>query len=147
MSYLLPHIRQAITANGESASTPWYAWFSRIEDAIVAGDIGDAEGRAAISAIATALGSPDGTVENIPPQAGAVRIVGNYSVVAQGADGVYTIALQNDQPEPPALTYYGTDADGVRGFHEMPNPTIEHNRIDANGDIRVAADGSLRITL
>lgn len=63
----LPKVGQRILDERGYASHPWYAWFGRIQKALDAGAISDDEAAAAISAIATILGSPDGTVENIPP--------------------------------------------------------------------------------
>lgn len=62
----LPRIGQDLVENNK-ATAPFYLWFSRIQSALAAGTITDEAAAAAIAAIATALGSPDGTVANIPP--------------------------------------------------------------------------------
>lgn len=62
----LPHIRQDLVENNK-ATGPFYLWFGRIQAALNAGTLATDAVSAAIAAIATALGSPDGTVANIPP--------------------------------------------------------------------------------
>lgn len=79
----LPKVGQRILDERGYASHPWYAWFGRIQKALDAGAISDDEAAAAISAIATILGSPDGTVENIPPLAFL-----RTTTYVRGADGV-----------------------------------------------------------
>lgn len=76
-------------------------------------------------------------------------IQGLNSVAVSGtlADGLVQVALRGDSASPGALRYYGTDEDGTKGFHAMPEPDPQvFNRITADGDIRVTADGDLRIT-
>ena len=66
MSQGLPSIREDLVA-GTKPSATFYRWFGRIEAALNAGTLSDDEAAAGIRAIAIALGSPDGNVDNIPP--------------------------------------------------------------------------------
>lgn len=77
---------------------------------------------ASIAAIASALGSPDGTVEKIPPQsADDLMLVGRDSVSVFGtfAEGNAQVSLAGDTMLPPNTARYGTGADGERGWHPM----------------------------
>lgn len=65
---MLPNVAQAAVDQNGHLTAPWRNWLAAIERAVsqTSGDGSDAT--AAIAAIATALGSPDGTVESIPDQ-------------------------------------------------------------------------------
>ncbi|MDQ3040529.1 MAG: hypothetical protein M3R16_12120 [Pseudomonadota bacterium] len=65
MTTPLPRIGQSLV-QGDRTSVPFYKWFEDVNRALAAGGLSDDEAAALISAIATKLGSPDGTVANIP---------------------------------------------------------------------------------
>lgn len=75
---------------GDKADPVWLRWFREIESR---GGASSTD----IAAIAAALGSPDGTVANIPPQADldAISIVGVAPVLVVGSlsSGSVTISL------------------------------------------------------
>ena len=52
------------------------------------------------------------------------RVYGDASVASFGtlSDGVVVFNLVNDEAAPAPRSYYGTDADGTRGFHAIPEP-------------------------
>jgi hypothetical protein len=144
----LPTVTEPI-AGSLTASVNWRRWFQRVQKALQDGTLDTEALQADISAIATALGSPDGTVESIPGGylSEDTNVIGPASVEVAGslAGGAVVLQLTNDEVSPGATYYYGTDADGAKGFHALA-PDQTFNRIDAAGDIRIGADGSLRIT-
>lgn len=107
--------------------------------------------QAQITAIATALGSPDGTVENIPPiTAGefvetTARVLGVGSILSEGTleGGVVQLSLAGDNPEPAATSYYGTDSAGERGFHPVSGALAQGDNIT----LETAADGVTTIAV
>lgn len=88
---------------------------------------GGADVQAQIRAIALALGSPDGTVANIPDLSfdsflpKTARVEGNNSIFSQGtlAGGIVSLELENDEFAPLPTSYYGTDALGGKGWHTV----------------------------
>ncbi len=100
-----------------------------------------------------------------------IQASGQFSVEVQQNGSQLYLWLVGDTAEPGASYFYGTGPDGAKGFFPVASAfapgtnvaldtdpdtgvtTINStggatvfNRIDAAGDIRVAADGSLRIT-
>lgn len=65
----LPKVGQSVVGKDGIATQPWYAWFGRIQSALNVGTLATDAVSAAITTIANILGSPDGTVANIPPLA------------------------------------------------------------------------------
>lgn len=53
----------------------------------------------------------------------STRAYGQFSVQSNGtlSDGVVVFNLVNDQATPAPRSYYGTDVDGARGYHPLPN--------------------------
>jgi hypothetical protein len=64
----IPKATQAAVDDGGHFTAPWRNWLSAIERAVSQTSGNGTDATAAIAAIATALGSPDGSVENIPDQ-------------------------------------------------------------------------------
>ena len=131
-------------------TTEWYNWLKKLDSLFTAGDAGL---QAQITQIAYILGSPDGTVANIPPfdqnylpldtiVRGAVSLT--YSGTLAGGQVVLT--LLNDQESPGNSYYYGTNELGVKGWWPVPQPVLESNRITADGNFRVTTTSALRVT-
>lgn len=110
--------------------TPTFAWYrvlGRIADLVALDDV-----RAFFRALLVKLGSPDGTLENLPPiAAGAflptsTQVSASYSIDANGtlAGGVVALMLVNDEFEPLPTHYYGTDADGLRGYQAVADAFV-----------------------
>jgi len=98
------------------------------------------------SAAILALAERVTTLEEATQALGSILGLGSVSVVGTLGDQV-VIQLEGDEENPAASYYYGTGADGTKGFHAMPDPPPQvFNRIDTSGDIRVTTDGALRIT-
>jgi hypothetical protein len=144
----LPTVTEPI-AGSLTTSVNWRRWFQRVQQALQDGTLDTEALEADIAVIATALGSPDGTVENIPGGylSEDTNVIGPASVAVSGslADGAVILQLTNDEASPGATHYYGTDSTGAKGFHAIADAQV-FNRIDAAGDVRIGADGSLRIT-
>jgi len=76
-------------------SMPWRRWLEAVNTALNAGGDDVLSLTAAIAAIATALGSPDGTVANIPDQESLdVVIVGRNGVTVTGKAGVTPVVVE-----------------------------------------------------
>jgi hypothetical protein len=65
----IPKVTQAAVDNSGHFTAPWRNWLSSIERALSTTTGNTSDVSAAIATIATALGSPDGSVANIPEQA------------------------------------------------------------------------------
>jgi hypothetical protein len=144
----LPSAREAITEDGKLATVTFRRWLESLgSTASVTAE--------AISAIATALGSPDGSVANIPDQDAGVSFVinGGGSVAVTGTleSGVFSITLANDSGNPGATYYYGTDATGAKGWHVLSTDGVPEGSTnlyftnerarDATGAALVAGSG------
>lgn len=118
---------QSHPINGGGRIDPvWLRWLAQLERDALAGKESGETNAEAIAAIATALGSPDGTVASIPPLSSggdAITVRGSGSVRATGGDTV-AVSLVNDQNFPSASWYYGTDEDGDRGWHSLHAHTL-----------------------
>ena len=98
-------------------SMPWRRWLEAVNVALNAAGTDTLSLSAAISEIATALGSPDGTVANIPDQESLdVVIVGRNGVTVTGKAGVSTVNVEltpiDDSGVGAALLKFTRDAYG-----------------------------------
>ena len=76
-------------------SQPWRRWLETVNTAINAGGSGAVALAADVAAIATALGSPDGTVANIPDQESLdVVIYGRNGVTVTGKAGMTPVYVE-----------------------------------------------------
>jgi hypothetical protein len=101
----IPKATQAAVDDSGHFTASWRNWLSSIERALsqTAGNGTDAT--AAIAAIATALGSPDGSVENIPDQHWlapfVIRGMGGVSVSGTPESG--SVVISADASTMPAV--------------------------------------------
>ena len=96
MTTLIPSDSE-LPINGQTGrfAKSWRQWAVDVTRAINAGGSGSTELAAAVAAIATALGSPDGTVANIPDQESLdVVIVGRNGVTVTGKAGVSPVVVE-----------------------------------------------------
>ena len=88
MTIKIPSVQQRLYV-GDKLDTEWYRFLRAVQDAVNTGKADVVDADAAIAAIATALGSPDGTIANIPEQQdidlSAITIVGTNIVSVTGA--------------------------------------------------------------
>lgn len=76
-------------------SLPWRRWLETVNNTLNAAGSDTTSLAADVAAIATALGSPDGTVANIPDQANLdVVIVGRNGVTVTGKAGVSPVYVE-----------------------------------------------------
>ena len=158
---ILPRAQAPIAGNAPT-TREWYEFFRKLlqfvgENSTVGQDITQILQR--ISALEA-------------DQSALAIIQGFGSIVVNGslASGAITISLQGEDEGIGPTYYYGTGPDGLKGWYPVSdtlaageNVTLDtdpdtgvttinaagggvFNRIDVAGDIRVAADGSLRIT-
>ena len=107
----IPSYVQPINAGGK-ADTVWYNWFQQIERLVQASGTDTSDLAEAISQIATALGSPDGSVDNIPPLDNSqIQILSGYGIDVTGdAESGYQISLL---PVPADFVTYDNAASGL----------------------------------
>lgn len=124
--YRLPQPNAPFVKSNGAPTVEWFNWLRAFENLFEASDSGL---QAQITVIAYALGSPDGTVANIPPfnegfLPTTTVVRGENSVVAFGtlANGLVVFTLINDIGSPGNSYYYGTDALGVKGWYLLPVP-------------------------
>ena len=124
---ILPRQDSAYVEAGGRPSLPFYSFLQALDRAVRAS--GNEAVQAEIEAIARALGSPDGSVDGIPPAAfmsGAAQAYGLLSVQSVGSlqDGAVAFQLVGDDQAPGGTYYYGTTTDGVKGFFAVAD-TVE----------------------
>lgn len=130
----LPGARAALVGAGGLCQPYFYRWFQATDDRIKDGAAGAEENSAAIKAIAEKLGSPDGSVENIPAQGNSAVINGVGSILVDGTlkSGVVNLGLMGDTLTPGATAYYGTDSTGKRGFFPVSAALADSTTIDVS---------------
>lgn len=126
MALLLPRAGAPITEGGGPPTREHYRWCVLVTEAINTGQLTGADAAAAIAAIATALGSPDGTVAGIPADADSglpldtlalgLRSVRHYGSLA---DGRVSFDLLGDEDAPGNTYAYGTTGDGTKGWRSI----------------------------
>lgn len=154
--YRFPQPNAPFVQSNGAPTVEWYNWLRSFENLFEASDAGL---QAQITAIAYALGSPDGTVANIPPfnenfLPATTVVRGENSVSSFGtlANGLVVFTLLNDVGSPGNSYYYGTDSSGIKGWHLLPEPLprilpLVTGEIDAGQPVFVYADdGSLIYT-
>lgn len=164
----LPRAQGPFSNPDGSPTVEWYDFLRALAEALDAAT-SDAERIAILEQAVAALQEAGVTVSITGPA--TVQVLGN------GTDG-FVVTLDNDTPAPGESQFYGTDADGAKGWYQRLLATLADvdltgladgdslqwdataekwigaqavvlqtfNRIDAAGDIRIGADGSLRIT-
>lgn len=139
----LPRAGAALVGPGGITQPYFYRWFQAADDRIKAGASGGTENTEAIKTIAEKLGSPDGSVENIPAQGNTAIINGVGSILVDGTltSGVVNLGLMGDTLAPAPSAYYGTGSDGKRGFVPVASALADSSTIDVvtNGTTGVSS--------
>lgn len=114
----LPQSQATLVAPRGVTMAEFYRWFQYVDGTLNSSGVSTAAIEAQIKAIATALGSPDGTVDHIPPQGQDAVINGSGSINVDGTlqSGAVTISLAYDTQYPGNTQYYGSDGTGKRGW-------------------------------
>lgn len=110
--YTIPRANAPI-AGVDAPSSAWYN-FLRYLDSRTSSSAGDVQ--VEITTIAEKLGSPDGTVDNIPPLGSVTSVQGMQSIQGSGIH-VVQLRLVNDADVVSAVSYYGTDSAGTKGWN------------------------------
>lgn len=110
--YTIPRANAPI-AGADAPSSAWYN-FLRYLDSRTSTSAGDVQ--VEITTIAEKLGSPDGTVDNIPPLGSVTSVQGMQSIQGSGIH-VVQLRLVNDADVVSAVSYYGTDSAGTKGWN------------------------------
>lgn len=138
MNPKLPNARAPIFPGGSPPGDAYRKWME---------SIGSSDEVARLQIQITSL---DGRVTELEVrnQQSIGLVLGTKSVRHLGDlhSGNVTLSLVNDEQSPGNSYYYGTSDAGVKGYHALPEPELVYNRITSEGDIRIAGDGSLRIT-
>lgn len=92
----LPNAQQAVVDGDARFTRPWLKWFAELDRKLLQAGNSQSDVDAAIAAIARVLGSPDGTVDNIPAQLdlSAVRIIGLDGVSVEGSLQSGTVVIK-----------------------------------------------------
>ncbi|MGN6280540.1 hypothetical protein [Frateuria sp.] len=100
----LPGARQPVIEAGGTASRPYYTFLQSIATAVDA--LSDASGNV--------------TIPELPISENA-NVTGKFSIYTQGAlkAGIVSVSLMGDVEVPGATQYYGSDADGERGWYAI----------------------------
>lgn len=128
----LPKGTERLVQPNGTPTTTWYRIFQSFSQLVSISEV-----RAFFKALLQKLGSPDGTLENLPPIAvgsylpTSTRVEGEYSVDYSGTldSGLVRLSLVNDEFEPGPTRYYGTSSTGVLGYQAvfdafLPGPGI-----------------------
>lgn len=110
--YTIPRANAPIS--GQDAPTPeWYNYL-RYLDTRTSSASGDVQVQ--VNEIAVKLGSPDGTVANIPPLGSVTSVQGMQSITGSGVH-IVQLRLVNDADVVAPVYYYGTDSTGTKGYN------------------------------
>lgn len=130
-----------VDRNGIARPTrAYYLFWQRLANAAAAGGgISPAQFRELL----IYLGSADGTIDGLPPSASGQymplsrNVQGDYSVESNGilSQGVVSITLVGDEFEPLPTHYYGTGANGQRGYQAVADA------LEAGEGIALTVDG------
>lgn len=135
MTGFLPKVQHPITDARGVVSREWYSFFRSLTG------LGGEQLQAELTRLAdrvTAL--EDGE---------SFTFVGAGSIVISNVGGVITVALQGDNESPGGNWYYGTNADGIRGFWPIADgvgathsivKAVDYGAYDFQGELDVPED-------
>lgn len=141
MDVSLPNVRMPLIDDQGCMTSPFYRYF---QNASQSTGPSTTTLQDEINTIATVLGSPDGSVSDIPPidlnafLLKTTLVTGLDSVFVSGslANGQVTVSLLNDNPVPPSLSFYGC-TQGQRGWQ-----TFSPNFVNASGKLDLSQPGN-----
>lgn len=141
MDASLPNVRMPLIDAQGCMTSPFYRYF---QNASQSTGPSTTTLQDEINTIATVLGSPDGSVSDIPPidlnafLLKTTLVTGLDSVFVSGslANGQVTVSLLNDSPVPPSLSFYGC-TQGQRGWQ-----TFSPNFVNASGELDLSQPGN-----
>src|SRR5690349_12359724 len=122
---ILPRWQSPVLDASGSCSREWYDFFRDL--LALAGEQTDIE--AEIAALAAAVAELQAATPNLG------QILGDMSVDVQGLLGqVVQLRLVNDATAPGTTYYYGTNADGTKGWHLLGDALLEGTGITLTVD-------------
>lgn len=141
MDVSLPNVRMPLIDDQGCMTSPFYRYF---QNANQSSGQSEAQIQSEIEQIATALGSPDGTVANIPDVnfndflSKSTTINGRDAISTSGSlsSGLVTISLLDDVETPPPLSFYGSMT-GSRGWQQFTS-----NFANASGQLDLSNPGN-----
>lgn len=141
MDVSLPNVRMPLIDDQGCMTSPFYRYF---QNANQSSGQSEAKIQSEIVQIATALGSPDGTVANIPDVnfndflSKSTTINGRDAISTSGSlsSGLVTISLLGDVETPPPLSFYGSMT-GSRGWQQFTS-----NFANASGQLDLSKPGN-----
>ena len=112
-NYTIPKPNAPFSDGGTPPRREWYNFLRGLYDLY---ESSDATVQAQITALCYKLGSPDGTIANIPDNVGGVQSVTGYSsILANGTTDV-TLRLAGDILNAQPLTFYGALVENGKGW-------------------------------
>lgn len=141
MDISLPNVRMPLIDDQGCMTSPFYRYF---QNANQSSGQSEAKIQSEIVQIATALGSTDGTVANIPDVnfndflSKSTTINGRDAISTSGSlsSGLVTISLLGDVETPPPLSFYGSMT-GSRGWQQFTS-----NFANASGQLDLSNPGN-----
>lgn len=109
--YLIPRPNSALSQNGMPPTKEWYNFLRGLYELYKSSD---SSVQSQITSLAYKLGSPDGTIANIPIQQ-ILKVQGIDSIVSNGLN-VVQLSLDGDVLNASALTFYGALDDNSKGW-------------------------------
>lgn len=109
--YLIPRPNSGLTQNGTPPTKEWYNFLRGLYELYKSSDSSVQE---QITDLAYKLGSPDGTIANIPAQ--QIRRVQGIDSIASNGINVVQLSLDGDVLNASALTFYGALDDNSKGW-------------------------------
>lgn len=116
-NYLIPRANAPLSQGGTAPTREWYNFLRGLYQLY---ESSDASVQAQITELCYKLGSPDGTIANIPPLGNITSVTGIDSIIANGLNYVQ-LNLDGDVVTAPALTFYGAITAGSKGWQPYSN--------------------------
>lgn len=111
-NYTIPKANAPFLDGSPPPRREWYNFLRGLYDLYESSDVNV---QAQITQLCYKLGSPDGTIANIPGRGNIVQVQGLDSINAMGLEYVQ-LALVNDIATAPALSFYGAITAGSKGW-------------------------------
>ena len=129
MADFLPRQDVPVADASGRATTPFYVWFQSLNRTL--------------SSVGVGLEELIQAIEGLQPGK-QLEFLGVGSIVLTNVDGIVTISMEGDNDSPGGNWYYGTNADGVRGFWPVADgvgathsisKTVDYGPYDFQGEL------------
>jgi len=117
----LPGVRQPVIETGGTATRPYYVFFQSVATSL------------------QALSDQIGNVTTTPPETPIsenANVTGKYSIYTRGTlkTGIVSVFLTGDVEAPEATQYYGSNADGEKGWYAISDAFAESDNVTLTTD-------------